>query len=225
MGKSVRDRNPMKPVAILGGTFNPLHHGHLRAAIEIKEALDLAAVHMIPLFAPPHRDPPSVGADLRLAMLEAATQDEDNLIADDREIRRGGISYTVETLRELRAELGSTPLCMIVGTDAFAHLHTWRDWEELIKLAHIVVVHRPGSDYPKDVPANKRLKKVETDKIKDLHDSSAGSFMSISIPMLEISSTQIRSILHNGQNPQYLLPESVLKIITEQNLYNEIRKT
>ena len=215
----------MKPVAIFGGTFNPVHHGHLRAAIEIKEALDLAAVHMIPLFAPPHRDPPSVSADLRLAMLEAATQDEDGLIADDREISRGGISYTVETLRELREEVGSTPLCMIVGTDAFAHLHTWRDWEELIELAHIVMVHRPGSDLPKDVPANELLQKVETDKIKDLHESPAGSFMSISIPMLEISSTQIRSILHNGQNPKYLLPESVLKIITEQNLYNGTRKT
>ncbi len=215
----------MKPVAILGGTFNPVHHGHLRTAIEIKESLDLAAVHMIPLFAPPHRDPPSVSADLRLVMLEAATKDEDGLIANDREIRRGGISYTVETLRELREELGSTPLCMIVGTDAFAHLHNWRDWEELIELAHIVVVHRPGSDCPKDVPANELLQKVETDKIKDLHDSPSGRFISISIPMLEISSTQIRSILHNGQNPKYLLPESVLKIITEQNLYNGTRKT
>ncbi len=213
----------MKPIAILGGTFNPVHHGHLRAAIEIKETLDLAAVHMIPLFAPPHRDPPAVRADLRLAMLEAATQNEEGLIADDREIRRGGISYTIETLHELRSELGSTPLCMIVGTDAFAYLHTWRDWEELIKLVHIVVVHRPGSDLPQDVPANKLLQK--TDHIKDLHDSPAGCFMSISIPMLEISSTQIRSILHNGQNPKYLLPESVLKIITEHNLYNGTGKT
>jgi len=218
MGKFVHDQS-MKPVAILGGTFNPIHHGHLRAAIEIKEALDLSAVHMIPLFAPPHRDPPVVSADLRLAMLEAATQDEDGLIADDREIRRGGISYTVETLRELSDELGSTPLCMIVGTDAFEHLHTWRDWEELIELAHIIVVHRPGSDLPKDVPASELLQKVETDNIKDLHNSPAGCFMSISIPMLEISSTQIRSILHNGQNPKYLLPEPVLQIITEQNLY------
>ncbi len=225
MGKSVYDRKPMKPVAILGGTFNPVHHGHLRAAIEIKEALDLAAVHMIPLFAPPHRDPPKVSANFRLAMLEAATQGEDGLIVDDREIRRGGISYTVDTLRELREELGATPLCMIIGTDAFAHLHTWHDWEKLIELAHIVVVHRPGSDLPKDLPANEFLQKMETDKIEDLHDSPAGCFMSISIPMLEISSTQIRSILHNGQNPQYLLPESVLNIITEQNLYNGTGKT
>ena len=210
----------MKPIAIFGGTFNPVHHGHLRAAIEIKESLDLAAVHMIPLFAPPHRDPPSVSADLRLAMLEAATQDEDDLIADDREICRGGISYTVETLAEFREEMGSTPLCMIVGTDAFKHLHTWRDWEELIELAHIVVVHRPGLDMPKDVPANKLLQKVETEEVRDLHDSPAGCFMSISIPMLEISSTQIRSILQNGRNPKYLLPESVLNIIRREKIYS-----
>ncbi|MFK8067755.1 MAG: nicotinate-nucleotide adenylyltransferase [Gammaproteobacteria bacterium] len=209
----------MKPVAIFGGTFNPVHNGHLRAAIEIKETLDLSAVRMIPLFAPPHRDPPEVNADLRLAMLEAATEDNADLIADDREIRRGGISYTAETLRELRSELDSDPLCMILGTDAFAHLHTWRDWQELIELAHIIVVHRPGSDLPKNVPANDLLEKLHTDKIKDLHGSPSGSFMSISIPMLEISSTQIRSILHNNRNPRYLLPESVRKIIMEKKLY------
>ena len=209
----------MKPVAILGGTFNPVHHGHLRVAIEVKEALDLATVHMIPLFAPPHRDSPSVSANFRFDMLQAATRDEADLIADDREICRGGISYTIETLRELRNELGSTPLCMILGTDAFAYLHTWKEWEQLIELAHIVVVHRPGSDLPEDEPANKVLKKFGTKKIKDLHDSPAGCFMSISIPMLEISSTQIRSILHNGHNAKYLLPKSVLKMIREHKHY------
>jgi len=209
----------MKPVAILGGTFNPIHHGHLRAAIEIKETLDLAAVHMIPLFAPPHRDPPEVSANLRLEMLQAAIDDESDLIADDREIRRGGISFTIDTLHALRTEKGETPLCMIVGTDAFAHLHTWRDWEQLIKLAHIIVVHRPGSGLPEGVIANKLIKEAGTEKIKDLHNAPAGCFMSISIPMLEISSTQIRSILQNGRNPNYLLPESVLKIIRREKIY------
>lgn len=212
-------KGKIKPVAIFGGTFNPVHNGHLRAALEIKEALDLSAVRMIPLFAPPHREPPAVSAEVRFEMLKAATADNDDLIADGREIQRGGISYTVDTLRELREELGNTPLCMILGTDAFAHLHTWRDWQELIELAHIIVVHRPGSDLPKNAPANKLIKKVETENIKDLHDSPAGCFMSILIPMLEISSTQIRSILHNGRNPRYLLPESVRKIIMEKKLY------
>ncbi len=212
-------QNSMKPVAIFGGTFNPVHNGHLRAALEIKETLDLSAVHMIPLFAPPHREPPEVSADLRLVMLEAATSDNADLIADDREIRRSGISYTVDTLRELREELGSNPLCMILGTDAFSHLHTWRNWEELIELAHIIVVHRPGTDLSKNVPANELLEKLQTDKIKHLHNSPSGCFMSISIPMLEISSTQIRSMLHNDRNPRYLLPESVRKVIMEKKLY------
>lgn len=209
----------MKPIAILGGTFNPIHHGHLRVAIEVKEVLDLAAVHLIPLLAPPHRKAPNVSAHSRLDMVSAATKSEPELMADDREIRRGGISYSVETLRELREEKGDTPICMVVGTDAFAHLHTWRDWEELIKLAHIVVVHRPGVDLPDDAPANKLLEEFGTDEVADLHASPAGRFMSISIPMLEISSTQIRSILHNGQSPRYLLPKSVLNIIRENDLY------
>lgn len=209
----------MKPIAILGGTFNPIHHGHLRVAIEVKEALELAAVHLIPLLAPPHREPPNVSAHSRLEMIAAATSDEPELIADDREIRRGGISYSVETLRELRAENVSTPICMVVGTDAFAHLHTWRDWQELITLAHIVVVHRPGVDLPDDAPAHKLLEEFGTDEVADLHASPAGRFISISIPMLEISSTQIRSILHNGQSPRYLLPKSVLNIIREHELY------
>ncbi len=209
----------MKPIAILGGTFNPIHHGHLRVAIEVKEALDLAEVHLIPLLAPPHREPPKVSAHTRFEMIAAATNDESELIADDREIRRGGISYSVETLRELRAENASTPICMVVGTDAFAHLHTWRDWKELITLAHIVVVHRPGVDLPSDAPANLLLEEFGTDEVADLHASPAGRFMSISIPMLEISSTQIRSILHNGLSPKYLLPKSVLNIIREHELY------
>ncbi len=209
----------MKPVGLLGGTFNPVHHGHLRAAIETKEVLDLARVHLIPLLIPPHRDPPEVSAHLRLSMLQAATADEPALLADDREIRRGGVSYTIDTLIQMRDEMPETPLCMILGTDAFAWLHTWREWEHLIELAHIIVVHRPGTDLPKDVPANRLLRERETCKKEDLQDSPAGSFLSMAIPFLEISSTRIRSILHNGQNPRYLLPDSVLEIIRKERLY------
>lgn len=209
----------MKPVGILGGSFNPVHHGHLRVAIEAKACLDLSVVHLIPLFAPPHRDPPAVAAKLRFHMLQAAVQGDPALIADDREIRRGGISYTVDTLRELRAELASTPLCMIVGTDAFAHLHTWHEWQCLIELAHLIVVHRPGTQLPEHAPASELLAACMTEQVSDLLGSPAGRCMSISIPMLDISSTQIRSILHNKGNPRYLLPDPVLNIIREEQLY------
>lgn len=207
------------PIGILGGTYNPVHHGHLRVAVECLELLDLARLHLIPLNAPAHRDPPSVSAKLRLKLLKAAVKREKKLIADDREIRRGGVSYSVETLEEIRVEMPDRSICLIIGTDAFVHLHKWSRWEKLIELAHMIVVHRPGTDLPKDTPAYKMLIPRLTENIADLHRGKAGQFMSLSLPMLDISSTQIRSILHNKASPRYLLPQSVLKLIQKHELY------
>lgn len=212
----------MRPVAILGGTFNPVHHGHLRIALEAKERLGLESVRMIPLFAPPHREPPSVSADLRLAMLEVAVDGEPGLIVDDREIRRQGCSYTVDTLRQLREELEQVPICLLLGTDSFMHLHTWHQWEQLSELAHIVVLSRPGVELSCDTAVQAKIAGSDTDNPDDLHKKASGYWMSLSIPLLEISSTQIRNILHNEHSARYLLPDAVLKIIQQQELYTKL---
>ena len=133
-----------QPIAILGGTFDPVHNGHLRVAWEVSEALD-AQVRLMPANVPPHRAPPVASARQRVALLHAALAGQARLQVDDRELRRKEPSYTVVTLRELRGELGpKQPLILLVGADAFAGLPTWHEWRSLFELAHIGVLTRPG---------------------------------------------------------------------------------
>ena len=134
----------MKPIAILGGTFDPVHLGHLRVAWEAAEALD-AQVRLMPAHLPPHRPAPVANAQQRVRMLQAALAGQDRLVLDTRELQREGPSYTVDTLRELRAEsAASQPLILLLGSDAFAGLPTWHEWRVLFDLAHIGVLSRPG---------------------------------------------------------------------------------
>ena len=210
----------MQPVGILGGTFDPVHHGHLRLALELYETLDLASVHLIPLHDPSHRAAPETAPKHRLAMLEQAVKDVHGLIADDRELLRGGVSYTVDTLEELRAELGpATPLCLFVGMDAFHGLQDWHRWEHIPALAHIVVVHRPGAILPDAGDCRRRLGlSLETDP-GVLLETLAGRLLLVDLPLLDISSTRIRALLAAGRNPRYLLPEAVIGYLQTQQLY------
>ena len=138
-----------KPMGLLGGTFNPIHHGHLRLALELYERLDLAEVRFIPSAYPPHRKQPSVSSQLRLKMVQAAIADVPGLKVDDRELWRSGPSYTVDTLSDLRDDYPHQPLCLILGMDAFMGLPYWYQWERLIHLAHFLVVVRPDTVLPK----------------------------------------------------------------------------
>ncbi|MGH8120697.1 MAG: nicotinate (nicotinamide) nucleotide adenylyltransferase, partial [Gammaproteobacteria bacterium] len=134
----------MKPIGILGGTFDPVHHGHLRLAIECCERLALAEVRLVPLRVPPHRKPPRASPEHRLAMLKLAAENKNNLIVDDSELRRKTISYTIDTVSTLRKSSGRTPLCLLLGTDAFNMLHTWHRWQALLDYVHVVIAERPG---------------------------------------------------------------------------------
>ena len=136
------------PIGVLGGTFDPIHYGHLRPALELLEALALAEVRFIPCRLPAHRGAPAITPEQRLELVRLATADQPGFVADDRELRRPGRSYMVDTLASLRQDLGETPLCLILGGDAFAALHTWRRWEDLSKLAHFIVMQRPGAAQP-----------------------------------------------------------------------------
>ena len=140
----------MRPIGIFGGTFDPIHYGHLRTALELKERLEFAAVHFVPVANPPHRSAPLNDGKLRLRMVEAAIRGEPGFVADDRELKRPGLSYTVDTLASFRAELGADrPLCLLLGMDAFLGLPQWHRWRELLDLAHVVVAHRPGWEVPR----------------------------------------------------------------------------
>lgn len=209
----------MKPVGVFGGTFDPIHHGHLRTAFELLEGLELEEIRFIPAARPPHRDAPGADAELRLAMVRAATEGQAGFVVDDRELRRAGPSYTVLTLAELRAELGARPICLVVGMDAFAGLSSWHRWQELLELAHLVVAHRPGWNPPQSGEVGELLQARRAGRVAELHGSSMGRILVQPVTQLEISSTRLRDIVASGRDPRYLVPEPVRAIISETACY------
>ncbi len=206
-------------IGILGGTFDPIHHGHLRLALEIHEGLGLEEVRLIPARQPPHRGEPLASSEDRRAMLEVAVAATPGLRVDSRELRRDGPSYTVDTLASLRAEFPQRPLCLIVGMDAFRDLDTWHRWRTLPDLAHIVIARRPGAPTPESGRPAKLLRERVVADPEVLRGMPAGRTLVQEVPPLDITATRIRSLLGAGRNPRYLLPDAVLDVIHERGLY------
>ncbi len=215
----------MKPLGIFGGTFDPIHFGHLRTAFELREVLGIDEMRFVPAGSPPHRDTPLADARLRLALVEAAIADQPGFALDDREVHRAGPSYMVLTLRELRAEFPTRPLCLVLGMDAFLGLPQWHEWRELPTLAHLVVAHRPGWALPVEGPLGGLLAGRRTARVADLHDTPAGRILVHPVTQLEIASTDLRSLLAAGQDPRYLVPETVRTILRETGCYTRSTAT
>jgi nicotinate-nucleotide adenylyltransferase len=212
----------MRPLGIFGGTFDPIHYGHLRTALELKQRLELAAVHFVPVANPPHRSAPLSDGKLRLRMVEAAIRDEPGFVADDRELNRPGLSYTFETLTSFRGELGADrPLCLLLGMDAFLGLPQWHRWGELIELAHVVVAHRPGWEIPRVGVLGDWLATRGAPGAAELATRPAGFVHVQPVTQLEISSTDLRDTLRAGRDPKYLVPDGVRQIILETECYAE----
>jgi nicotinate-nucleotide adenylyltransferase len=200
----------MRPLAIFGGTFDPIHIGHLRAAWEASEALD-AEVRIVPAKIPPHRPQPVASASERAAMLRAALVGQDRLTLDLRELEREGPSYTFDTLTSLRAEIGSArPLVLLIGADAFAGLSEWHRWRELFDLAHMCVLTRPAQipAMPDALAAEVASRTVED--LAGLRDGPAGCVLNMVVSALGISATRIRALLADGREPRWLVPQAVL---------------
>lgn len=207
--------------AVLGGTFNPIHFGHLRSAQELTERLPIACLRLLPARVPPHRATPQVSADHRAAMVELAVGGNDRLLCDRRELRRDGPSYTVETLESLRDEFGpDQPLAWIVGVDAAAGLADWHRWRELFCLAHLIVVARPGTALPKSGSAAQELQ-ARACTAAALAREPAGGVWCCELTPQPISSTQIRALLQSGGNVSGLLPDTVCAYIAQHGLYND----
>lgn len=207
------------PLGIFGGTFDPIHHGHLRTAFELREALRLGEVRFLPTGSPPHREATLASSEMRLAMVRAAVQDEPAFTVDDRETRRGGLSYSVDTLVELRAEFPQRSICLLLGMDAFLGLPNWHRWREILELAHVVVAHRPGWKAPTQGPLGEVMVDRGTGSVRDLHEATAGRVFVHAVTQLEISSTELRALISRGRNPRYLVPDSVCKLLRETGWY------
>jgi nicotinate-nucleotide adenylyltransferase len=203
-------------IGVFGGTFDPIHYGHLRPAQEAMQKLELSELRIIPAATPPHRTTPQASAAQRLAMVELAIRGLPGFRADDRELRRGGLSYTVLTLESLRSELGNTPLCLLVGADQFRSFETWHRWREIPDLAHLVVLNRPGAT-PGPWPSWAHARSCEQFRL--LRDSPAGRLAFLSVSPQDISATGIRAALARGESVQGLLPEAVLDYIRTNQIY------
>lgn len=208
-----------RAVAIFGGTFDPVHYGHLRAAAEIAERLKVSDFRLLPAGQPPHRKGTWAEAFHRLAMLELAVAPYADLHVDEREVRRSGPSFMVETLESVRAEVGPVPLLLCVGQDAANQLDQWHRWRELIDLSHLVVMTRPNSvpDYPAVLAEVLESRRVG--RARDLMRSPAGLVCHVEVTELAISSTDIRHQLKRGWDPRFLLPATVLAYIRKHGLY------
>jgi nicotinate-nucleotide adenylyltransferase len=209
----------MRPIGIFGGTFDPIHCGHLRTAFELWQELRLEEVRLMPAGTPPHRDQLYANAAMRLKMVRAAVADQPSFVVDDREVRRTGVSYSVDTLTELRQEYPQRALCLLLGMDAFLGLPHWHRWRELLNLAHIVVAHRPGWHAPSSGPLGEVMVDHGTGSIRDLHEELCGRIYVHAGTQLEISSTELRALLVAGRDPRYLVPEEVRQIIFETRCY------
>jgi nicotinate-nucleotide adenylyltransferase len=210
-------------LGIFGGTFDPIHYGHLRTALELQQVLALERVHFVPCANPPHRAAPLTDGPLRLRLVAAAIAGEQGFVADDRELTRSGPSYTLDTLASFRVEHPSSPLCLLLGMDAFLGLPAWHRWRELLDYAHIVVAHRPGWRAPEVGTIGEVLRERRTLKPADLAQSLAGRVHVQAVTQLEISSTELRATIRAGLDPKFLMPDSVRKVILETECYAESR--
>lgn len=209
----------MKPMGILGGTFDPIHYGHLRTAFEILQALGFDEVRFMPCGNPPHRSEPAAAADLRVQMVKIATDGQPGFVVDDRELQRDGPSYSVDTLASLREEFPKRSLGLIVGMDAFLGLPSWHRWRDILRLAHIVVAHRPGWRAPDIGALGHLLADRGTHRVKDLHQEKCGHIYIHDVTQLEISSREIRELVGLGRDPRFLMPDGVRELIEQSGCY------
>ena len=210
------------PIGVFGGTFDPIHFGHLRLAEEMAAALDLSRVLFVPAGQPPHRAPPRIASTHRLEMVRRAIAGNPQFEVDAREVARSAPSYTVDTLTALRGERGpEQPLWLMLGADAFLGLASWHRWSQLFDLANIVVVTRPGAHtlHPDTLPEPLKSEIFKRQVADSLAAGPAGSVVLRLMTPLEISATAIRETLSRQGSVRYLLPDAVLNYIHEHQLY------
>lgn len=215
------ERVPRPLIAVFGGTFNPIHLGHLRSAVELLEQLELQELRFMPSAQPPHRAAPELSAAQRATMVELAIAAEPRLRCDRRELARTGPSYTLLSLQSLRAELGPhIGIVLVLGCDALLGLCSWYRWRELLDYCHIVAIARPDWAWPEhgelaDYLAPRRI------SVQALRASAAGGVCTLALRPLPISATEIRRLLQCGRSIRYLVPDPVCDFIHQHQCYHQ----
>jgi len=213
---SPTDNAATRRIGIFGGTFDPVHFGHLRPALEMCELLALDSLRMLPCHLPAHRDEPRATTKQRIEMLQLACRHSPTLQVDDREARRNAPSYSVDTLKSFREEFADAQLLFFMGMDAFAKFTHWYRWEEILTLAHLVVVDRPGAQLH---GAEERLLMSRQCENPDDLEQNAGQILTLDVAQFEISATNIRELIADQRDIRFLLPESVREYIVREQLY------
>jgi nicotinate-nucleotide adenylyltransferase len=208
-----------RATVVFGGTFDPVHYGHLRAASEVSETLGADDFRLLPAGMPPHREGTGAEAYHRLAMLELALAPYPDLTVDEREVRRDGPSYMVETLASIRQEVGERPVILCLGQDAANKLSAWHRWRELLNLAHLLVMKRPRSRPKYAGEVAELLNERRVRRHSQLMEAEAGRVCYLGVTQLAISSTDIREQVRAGQDPRFLLPSTVLAYLRKHKLY------
>jgi nicotinate-nucleotide adenylyltransferase len=209
----------LEPLVLLGGTFDPVHYGHLRCGEEARQALGVETVSLLPAGQPVHRATPRATAVQRLEMLRLAIEEFPHLNIDDREIRRDGPSYMVDTLKDIRQQWPQRPVTLLIGQDAVNRLDTWYQWVELFDLAHIVILTRPSSHAAYSQELSELIQSRQAQTATQLLTSPAGNVLSLRVAAIDVSATMIKSIIRLGRSPKGMLPASVLTYIDENTLY------
>ena len=199
-------------IGIFGGTFDPVHFGHIKPVLNVKQALNLSQIRFIPNSVPPHREEPWLSAEQRLSLLQSALGEYADMVVDPRELDRGGPSYMIDTLRSLNSDYQDESICLVIGMDAFFGIAQWRQWKQLFELCHLVVTTRPGFDQAlilEQVGAENYpfLAEKMTQDIKTLKQGNAGKILLQPVPLLDISSTEIRTRLLKGEDISQLMPD------------------
>lgn len=206
-------------IGIFGGTFDPVHFGHLRAATEARELLGINDFRLLLSGTPPHRSATMATSLDRLAMLKLAVSDDSGFQVDDREVQRQGLSYMVDTLTEIRAESGNAPLLLIIGQDAANELDSWHNWLGLFDLAHVVIMRRPDTQPAWSGELRSQMEHRWLDDPLQLGETSSGAVCPLLVTQLAISSTDIRRRMREGRSPRFLMPDSVIGYILQKQLY------
>lgn len=211
----------MKLLGVFGGTFDPIHYGHLRTAFEMLEVLNFDEITLVPSGDPPHRGETIADAEQRLEMVKVAAEGQPGFSVNDCELRRAGPSYTIDTLTTIREERPDVAVGLIVGMDAFLGLTSWHRWSEILDLAHLVVAHRPGWHIPDSGDLGELIATHGANEVADLHDRSHGRVFVHAVTQLEIASTEIRELIAAGRDPRFLMPDAVRDVILESGCYKK----